>query len=323
MRVRPRAISTLLVCGVALAFARLYAGESPLHTPEITLQTPERLHTCIAFAPDSLTLFESGNGRVVRQWSLANQTLRRSFIGHEKSISAIALSPDGKRLASGGLDNTVRIWAVGDGQELLKIRGDWRVVDILAFSPNGKHLAVGGLNNALDIYHVESGDLAQALPTRHGGDVTAPLAFSPDGERIAAGGEDGCVSLWDWKTKTQLWRTKSLGGAITAIAFRANGSEIALLSTEPKLWTLDSIRGESQASTVFQAESGRPAAFAPQGSPLAFSAQAFLWDLGANSAKVKPQSYAREASVLALSADGKRLAITQDGSITIFSLSRR
>ncbi|WP_005037028.1 caspase family protein [Holophaga foetida] len=70
--------------------------------------------------------------KTINLFRYSDQTLIRSFKGHQGAITELTLSPDGKRLLSESRDVTARLWDVGTGRELARFvhfaDGEWIVI---------------------------------------------------------------------------------------------------------------------------------------------------------------------------------------------------
>ena len=118
---------------------------------------------------------------------------------HWGTAFGVTVSRDGTRIATCGMDGMIRSWDPTTLQEKGSIRvlpeGSW--IWSLALSPDGKRLAVP-LGNGIGIY-----DLSAAEPARErtvlegGGGEYSRLAFTPDGKRLFGSDGAGALNLWD------------------------------------------------------------------------------------------------------------------------------
>jgi WD40 repeat protein/predicted Ser/Thr protein kinase len=149
------------------------------------------------------------------------------------------------------------------GAPVLK-RPDSDPADAAAISPDGRLAAVGGISGFTVLDTGTRRTLARAAPR---GDLaeytTSFLAFSPDGTKLAIGLEYSdeavsrryAVSVWDWKSKRQLWSAEV--GEVHDADFSPNGKVLAVGSGEQYLFDAASGRrlgkpfgGTGQGTTV-------------------------------------------------------------------------
>ncbi len=158
-----------------------------------------------SFSPDSRILAVSCEERsrgIFYLWDVVGgRVLHREFIiGH----SCLAHSPDGTLLAASG-GTGLHIRDPQTGQEVF--RSEDESTSLCTFSPDGSVLAVG-INNRIKFF-----DTATWKEIDPDDDLRAPvtaLAFSADGRHLVTGGQNGDLLLWDWETKTPVWKEPSL-----------------------------------------------------------------------------------------------------------------
>ena len=152
----------------------------------------------IVWSADGAQLFAaSGECAVegeVKQWSVAEKRVVRTFSGHRDMIYALALSPDGKTLATGSYDQKIKLWNVADGKERKTLSGHNGAVYGLAFRPDGKLLASASADRTVKLWDVASGERRDTLSQPQKEQVA--VAWSADGTRVAAGGADNRIRIW-------------------------------------------------------------------------------------------------------------------------------
>jgi WD40 repeat protein/mono/diheme cytochrome c family protein len=153
----------------------------------------------LAFSADGKQLFAaSGENALfgeVKQWTLPDGKLVRTYQGHRDTLYAMALSPDGQVLATGSYDQQIKLWSTNDGAELRTLRGHNGAIFGLAFRPDGKLLASASADRTVKLWDVATGQRRDTLsqPTKE----QVALAWSPDGKRLAAGGFDSRIRVWE------------------------------------------------------------------------------------------------------------------------------
>ncbi len=168
----------------------------------------------VAFGPSGRHMASVGAGRWVILWELPEELgtregeaapLGRPLDGHTGQVYAVAYSPDGKTLATGSRDQAIILWDVDSAEALgppLEAHEGW--VMGLAFSPDGHSLASASADGTVRIWHVGGlldGTEAAAHPlgpplVGHSNWVN-DVAWSPNGALLATASSDNTVRLWD------------------------------------------------------------------------------------------------------------------------------
>jgi WD40 repeat protein len=156
------------------------AGEASM----LVLRGHEHRVTCVAYAPDGLTLASGSFDGTVRLWDLATHKVR-SVLHHDGDVRALAFSPAGRVLATAAADLKARFWDVDGGTE----RGaETRDVACLAFSSDGAALLMGG-------QRVVIRDMSRGRTRWFGSDSWRiwSLDCAPDGRAVALGLHDSLL----------------------------------------------------------------------------------------------------------------------------------
>ena len=266
--------------------------------------------------------------------------------GHTERVGHVAISADGKRIATASLDHTVRLWDPQTRKALAVLQRPapptW--VD---FSPDGQRIAVGEQQNALLLWDVSAEQ--RGVP----GSFT-DFAFLPGGGYVAAGSA-GVIGRWgqDGRLAASLREE----GAVVDLAVSSSGALLADLRKDGvvSVWDLGNnllrgrfhlappqedvlflpdgsllLRGETGAPTIREATTGRvlrelPAPpgriedwhVTPDGTLLILQlASGQLSRLALPSGKSLPWT-PLQASAIALSADGRTLAVGGPGRIAL------
>jgi WD40 repeat protein len=188
----------------------------------------------------------------------------RELRRHTAPVIDLAMSPDSVLLASASEDGTVVVWDWRRGQALWVGRSEQRTTEFysVAFSPlvedgpQGRTytLAAGGGDGDVRVWTLRLDPRAGLSPTSsqvlrspsHSGRILA-LAFAPNGQFLASGGADRNILLWNWATRSELYRFPAKDsretahrGAVTALLFSPAG-ELISASTDKtiKCWQLD------------------------------------------------------------------------------------
>jgi WD40 repeat protein len=297
-KIKPKANVSEAVASVAfspdgklLAVARFNAVEL-LALPERSLVRKLSDHrgrvNSISFAKDGATLVasagEPGVFGEVRLWNVADGKLLRTFQGHQDSILSAVLSPDGKLLATASYDQQIKLWDTASGGELRTLSGHNDAVFDLAFRPDGKILASASGDRTVKLWNVASGERTETFgqPLK---EVYA-VAFSPDGTRVVGGGVDNRIRAWqvsaDAKENTNpiLHSRFAHEGAVVKLVYSGDGK--TLVSS-----------GEDRTVKI--------------------------WDAAPVSERLELERQSDWAGALAISPDGKQIAVGRlDGSLTFY-----
>jgi WD40 repeat protein len=148
-------------------------------------------------------------------------SLVRTFIGHERQVSAVAVTPDGQRALSGSGDMTLRLWDLASGvqRRLFEVHTSWFTA--VAATPDGQHAISGLYDGTLILWDLDSGaELCRF--EGHQRWVTA-VAVAPDGRRALSASDDATVRLWDLESGAELRRFGGHDFHVFSVAMTPDG----------------------------------------------------------------------------------------------------
>jgi len=241
---------------------------------------------------------------------------------------AVSFSPDAKTITSVSLFGIVMQGAISDGERKIRFNTGW-ACNAACFSPDGKFLAL-----ACDSSHeVRIWDNSPSPPKvmakprlvlkGHKKDVHC-LAYSIDGNLLASGDADGTTKVWNSQTGKEVASSKTLNGAVFAIAFSPDGATVASAGEGPSI-VLNQIQDNSSTTIVAHPKAAMISALAysPDGTILASSASDFdfekdegcqveLWNTSTNKHRsvLAPKNPFTYVASLAFSPDSSCLAIS-------------
>jgi WD40 repeat protein len=282
--------------------------------------------SAVAFSPDGATVATGGADGNVRLWDAATQQeIGAPMSSDAKPVAAVAFSPDGTLVAAGSTDGNVQLWDTATQQEAgSALVAGAAEVDALAFSRDGKLLATGGQDGTARLWDVATGN--QVGATMATGDTVSALTFGAGGSTLATAESDGATELWDAATQTQTGAALTMPGSagVSALAFNPAADALATGNGNGSIQLWDPA-GFHQRSAPLALGPVSPAAATAGPAPVAFSADGHLlatsdghgivrvWDVTARRLLGGPLSSYRTVTGLALSPDGKTLAVAGSG----------
>ena len=282
-------------------------------------------------------------------------------VDHKDTVDVVALSEDGRRLATAGKGDLVRLWDVFDGATAREVTtAGWpqylgREAQALAFSPGAERVAAGGFH-ALVVWDVASGETIyqtyQGLITAvvladgatlvsnpaDGGVVIKDLAGIRNETVLVPPQEGGSVAhILDRIVKFSLTRDRRLiiasrrsGGTSLYVLPTAGDYEGQIVELYNKLWA---------ESYEFDFAGNRLACIESTGSPVIYDTTRLSratpqgldqWISTKDHTSFGPPDWLREwchiptaAHRIAMSGDGRRVAIGHYGEVTVWDISER
>jgi eukaryotic-like serine/threonine-protein kinase len=285
----PEAVKTLVTALAANGTRVVAAGEEAVHvwdgaTGDLVVSLPGKFGALV-FSPDASLLAAGDDAGHVRVWSMPGAVPMAEFRQGHAPIKCLAItrdphrSPDGSQgwlLAARDSGSGLVIYDLTDKTTKTGLRGKEDDVESLAFSPDGTVLAEVGIHTTL--WDVALGRPILRLAT---GTQQNALAFSPDGRQVALatrngfGQQPGQVFVWKLEPGRGTTTLRGLDSPVSRVAFARDGSVVAALSHGWKAaaWDLPSGRLRLVVDAPLGFSSDNAAiALSPDGKLLALSA---------------------------------------------------
>lgn len=177
----------------------------------------------------------------------------------------------------------------------------------LAFSPDGKYLASAG--GWCRIREAATGKQTAKLPG-----AATYLAYHPDGKLLATAGIDGPVTLWDATTAKPRTVLKGHTEDVWAVAFSPTGKLLASAGVDKTVRIWDIATGREKAALRHEHHVSQLAFVQGDALLVTGSNVVRLWDLNTGKEKATQTTKGREVSALAVSPDGKTVAVAVDAT---------
>ncbi|HVQ38536.1 MAG TPA: WD40 repeat domain-containing protein [Pyrinomonadaceae bacterium] len=309
------------------------------------------------FSPDG-SLLAVANGKEVRLWNTHTGKEVSKLKNLMGTAGAVAFSPNGRHLAVASTKfereytehlikivglSEVKLFDVATGKAILRLN-DVGAVKTLAFGLDGRVLLVGGVMPenkreaaGMKIFDLKTGRV-DALPTgRDYREAVDSLQVSPNASLIAFRAGTATVKLLDTQRGIvkQTWDADSVGDAVErptsrfllsvtrmlAVAFSPDGTTVSGETEQGEIKSWDPRTGElkrrvnvdqDDPSLIAAATDGRSFAEVSEGKVL-------FWRAGSETKITVPFAGEGTTTGLALSADGRTVAIASRNAVTLLS----
>ena len=199
--------------------------------------------TSVTYMPDGASLAALYSNNLVGVWNAATGK-EKWKVRTRGTVTRLVRSPDAKVLVTGGFYCPLIIWDAAEGKclhsiDLQKTHGQITALDI---SPQGQSFATVFNHRAIKILDAKTGKEIATFPVEIEECVQA-VAFSPDGTVLAAG-QEHVVVLWDVAAGKKLRQLTGHRGAVTSLAFSADGTKLLSGSadTTALLWDVSNLK---------------------------------------------------------------------------------
>jgi WD40 repeat protein len=161
-------------------------------------------------------------------WFVAAKEDKPKLLEWKGSHHAIAFSPDGTHVVTAMQETALHGWRLADGQHM-RMSGYPTKTRSLSFTARGRWLATSGAESVVLWPFFGGGPMGKAPTELAGGDevMCSAVACHPQHEVVAAGFGDGLVLMAEIASGKVVPIAPPKGGAVTSLAWSANGAMLA------------------------------------------------------------------------------------------------
>jgi RNA polymerase sigma factor (sigma-70 family) len=304
------------------------------------LLTPGEQVVFTNFSPDG-RLVAATTTRGVRVWEVrTGRAVAESADAHCGSLTRIAVSPQGLT-ATASEDHTVRIWDTATGQQRLKLEHDQPVTNVV-LTPDGTSVVTAtSMDNTIRFWDIKSGKEIKKLPGQKRFATGLALGLTPDGRRLHSWADNRSLRIWDVPTGKLLRehevppdatgkssadndrrREKLLLAGMGPCCFSPEGTYF-ILSFTGEFRVYETVTGKACQTIPSHGGRVRSLAMSPDGRSFLASVEGSgaqnkqhrvsLWELATGKPRSSWTLPGEAAGPVALSHDGRRLAVGLPG----------
>ena len=236
--------------------------------------------SAIAVAADGRRAVSASADRTLKVWDLERGREISTLAGHSEPVAAVEVTPDGRRAVSAS-GKEARVWDLERGVELRALSSHTNRSHLAtALTPDGRYALVAVTEYPLKLLDLHRGNTLQRL-TGHS-DKAYEVSVTSDGSRAVSSGWDGALRVWDLERGQEVHALATHGPRIDALAVSPEGNRAATASPETKSTFDDPDRATVET-----------------------------WDLE-RGVRIRSSSGYGEVAAVALTADGRTLAVTTE-----------
>jgi WD40 repeat protein/serine/threonine protein kinase len=295
----------------------------------------------VAFRPDGRSVVAACDDGTVKVWDSETEQETFSFRGKVLAYPYWAwFSPDARRLAWSCMDGVIKVWDTTTGELELDQQSNTHQCRAVSFSPDGKRIALAGFDGTLRLLDAANGK--EMLTIFAHPSLVADATFNHDGTKLVSASYDHTVRIWDATPLPDNYEPPhcvTLRGhtqLVSGVAFSPDGRWLASCSWDStvKLWETNptSTRGEFALRFTLRGHTANVSAVAFSSDKRTLASGSWdktvkLWDLqapvGDSLTELREIPCTQRVVAIALSPDGRRLAIGQTNGFALYDPATR
>ncbi|MCX7789819.1 MAG: serine/threonine protein kinase [Chloroflexaceae bacterium] len=191
-------------------------------------------------------LIAAGNERGdVVIWDARSFERLRTLRGIGGPVAELAFNRDGSALVTVTNEPAERplliVWDTQSGQRRSTFSGHGAPVTAIAIAAREDLVASASTDGSLKLWRASNGEEVRSQQAGPEQGSYFSVAFSPDGSVLATGALSGEVEFWNTATGERLSGFDPGGGAVFAIAFRADSAQVAVATRDRGVFLLEPV----------------------------------------------------------------------------------
>ncbi len=277
--------------------------------------------TALAWSSDGARLASGSRDRSIRVWPLRNMHSPLVIDPQMLAITALAWNPHHDQLAASGMAGEIVLLDASaasiqaKNEQVFPLAG---TISSLAWNSAGSMLFAGTLRAGLHTLMLSSGQMQQLGSAKAG---IRSMMFASNQQLLAFGTQLGTVAVLDLSTQKWLFRQRLHTGAVTALAWSSDGTQLASGGPDQLLQIVDAHTWELKA-TFQQVSAINGIAWKPGISPLLVTALAdatiCLYNVATSTSQIY-QGHSGPVTAIAWSSGGLATG-SSDKSVIIWDL---
>ncbi len=271
---------------------------------------------------DGAWLATAGPSSTIRLWDTSTKQRHHAVTelrqrGHDSAVVAAAFANQDSDVVSLDADGTMLQWAVATGQHRVEPSPRFGNPSALAVAHHTATVTVATADDGALTHALNSTATRALTPTTN---QTERMSYAPDDSMLALGNADN-VEIWQVATGKRIaeFRTTAppydencprCGDFVLALQWSADGKQLSAISNQGTLTVYQRASRQAKRKLIIRGVVAAAFATASQRWAVAVSEQIQVYDRGTKAIRIIPTK--DDASQLALSPDGKRLAIARD-----------
>ena len=241
---------------------------------------------CFAFSLDGKSMAVAEHSGKIRLRDARTGKILDLFGKIDGWIIGLRFSPDGRSLASSSASGPIVLWNVKARKRIARLPFDHLGLSGVAFSPDSKTLATADREGKIRFWDAATGKARKESPPNPPS-AGSPFAYAPENGELLAMSDEG-VRAWNVATGKQVRRPLPCG-LFASAALAADGKILAVAHSDQSVELLDRASGEGLASFA---------------------------------ASRTPATFLQPPPTLAMSRDGKTLAVTTlFGELSLYDIA--